>query len=555
MALNPWDPIAHAGDVRTTLAVRLRGREIVLFRTERGRLAALDATCPHRGAPLDRGRVEGETLRCPYHGFAFGPDGLCVDVPSCAPSAIPAAARTPAHAIHESDGLVWIALDRAEADPGLVPRLPGFGSGSPYRHVRGSFDFAAPIARVIENALDVAHTSFVHPLSFGNTERRIVPYAVEERPDEIRATIVQRPVAARGWYRLVRPRVRDVRVELRFVLPSVTWAKVDLGRASIVSLMAHVELDDRRTRTLWIQGRDFLRIPQVDRSAIARVERTLDEDRRIVESLETPRESFDVPADALSVAFRSLWSRARRRRLPAVAVAIAVLFVLLLPREAQAHEVWADLIRAPVDVGSWLLVLLSGSGFAAAARLPFRAREVLAIEDRLRTRTLAVHDEVEALALPPDLPSPVLRVRRKLAPVSMPRARIVGFLGRQGLSIGALPEVDPLPVRFSQILDVAVLADAAVDRSPPRSPEDFAFAIVGVESGIVRVELHDAGATTGALLVWQGDHERSIEDASGTIELSMGEERVRVRAVSALVVDGSLEIRVASLVVVPETAS
>ena len=53
------------------------GEPIVLFRTPDGAVRALEDRCPHRHAPLSFGRVEGERLRCMYHGLTFSPEGVC----------------------------------------------------------------------------------------------------------------------------------------------------------------------------------------------------------------------------------------------------------------------------------------------------------------------------------------------------------------------------------------------------------------------------------------------------------------------------------------------
>src|SRR5690242_3336143 len=77
-----WFRVADARDlppgaVRT---VRAFGRELVLFRTSLGRAAAVDAYCPHAGAHLGHGgRVEGEALRCPFHGLRYDAGGRCVE--------------------------------------------------------------------------------------------------------------------------------------------------------------------------------------------------------------------------------------------------------------------------------------------------------------------------------------------------------------------------------------------------------------------------------------------------------------------------------------------
>ncbi len=36
-----------------------------------GELAALDNLCPHRQGPLGQGWIEGETVICPWHSWAF----------------------------------------------------------------------------------------------------------------------------------------------------------------------------------------------------------------------------------------------------------------------------------------------------------------------------------------------------------------------------------------------------------------------------------------------------------------------------------------------------
>jgi len=60
-------------------------RELVLYRTRSGRAVLQDAFCPHLGAHLGHeGRVIGESIRCPFHGWQFDAgDGKCVKIPYC----------------------------------------------------------------------------------------------------------------------------------------------------------------------------------------------------------------------------------------------------------------------------------------------------------------------------------------------------------------------------------------------------------------------------------------------------------------------------------------
>ena len=51
---------------------------LVIYRTSDGAIVALEDRCPHRFAPLSMGRLEGDALRCMYHGLKFAPDGKCI---------------------------------------------------------------------------------------------------------------------------------------------------------------------------------------------------------------------------------------------------------------------------------------------------------------------------------------------------------------------------------------------------------------------------------------------------------------------------------------------
>ena len=89
-----WYPVAESVDVAPgPLSVRLLGADYVVWRLD-DRIFAAPDRCPHREAPLSIGSVTDGALRCAYHGWGFGADGVCVDVPSSGQSsAVPPASR------------------------------------------------------------------------------------------------------------------------------------------------------------------------------------------------------------------------------------------------------------------------------------------------------------------------------------------------------------------------------------------------------------------------------------------------------------------------------
>ncbi len=81
------------------------GRQLVAYRTDRGRVVVLDGRCAHFGADLGGGHVRGDNLQCPFHHWEYGPDGRCVHIPVS--NSIPAAARQACYSAVERHGQVF----------------------------------------------------------------------------------------------------------------------------------------------------------------------------------------------------------------------------------------------------------------------------------------------------------------------------------------------------------------------------------------------------------------------------------------------------------------
>ncbi|MEU3753750.1 Rieske 2Fe-2S domain-containing protein [Streptomyces olivoreticuli] len=139
--------------------VPLAGKEVVIYRTRKGVLKAVDPYCPHLGAHLGvGGKAEGEQLVCPFHQFRFSVDGVCVATPYGNP---PKASLT-AFPVEEKYGIVWVWTHHAGEPPTWQPSdgLVGIGDTAPQAHRQ--VDLAGYPQDVAENVADYGHFPTLH---------------------------------------------------------------------------------------------------------------------------------------------------------------------------------------------------------------------------------------------------------------------------------------------------------------------------------------------------------------------------------------------------------
>jgi len=161
---NGWFTVGYSSEVAPGQVVPLRyfGSDLVLFRTETGDARVLDAYCPHLGAHIGRGgKVEGDTIRCPFHGWRFGSDGACVEVPYA--QRIPPKARLGCWPLIERNGAIWV-WRHAEGKPPSwdVPEIPEFASPDWTEPDFYRWKIGTRNQEMGENAVDKAHFRYVH---------------------------------------------------------------------------------------------------------------------------------------------------------------------------------------------------------------------------------------------------------------------------------------------------------------------------------------------------------------------------------------------------------
>ena len=191
---NCWYVAAWASELAadTLLARTLLDRPVLLFRREDGTPAAMDDTCSHRFAPLSMGKkLPGDRVQCPYHGLEFNADGQCVHNPH-GNGAIPQAAHLRGYGVVERHQMIWIWMGDTPADPAKIPDYGCMDSTDAlFITDPGYLLMQAGYELIVDNLLDLSHTTYLHDGILGNAETVHARINVEQDGDLI---TVSRPI-------------------------------------------------------------------------------------------------------------------------------------------------------------------------------------------------------------------------------------------------------------------------------------------------------------------------------------------------------------------------
>jgi phenylpropionate dioxygenase-like ring-hydroxylating dioxygenase large terminal subunit len=148
------------GDVQVVQAF---DREMVVYRTRSGKAALHDAFCPHLGAHMGHeGRVVGESIRCPFHGWQFNAeDGKCSHIPYC--DDIPERAAVRNWPVQEKNGEVYVWFHPENTEPQWdLPDLPELNDPNWSEAKYTEHRVPAHVQDICENSCDPVHFQYVH---------------------------------------------------------------------------------------------------------------------------------------------------------------------------------------------------------------------------------------------------------------------------------------------------------------------------------------------------------------------------------------------------------
>ncbi len=173
MIREQWYVVLESNQVgnKPISALRL-GEKMVFWRDGQGVVRCAVDRCPHRGAALSKGSITNNHLQCPFHGFEFNAQGMCVHIPANGRGGnIPKSMRLQSYPTYEEHGFIWIWW--GDSAPKDKPEFfDNIGNEFQYTSVQDAWN--THYSRVIENQLDVAHLPFIHKKTIGRGGRTVV---------------------------------------------------------------------------------------------------------------------------------------------------------------------------------------------------------------------------------------------------------------------------------------------------------------------------------------------------------------------------------------------
>lgn len=326
---NCWQVAAFSREVAGGQLVprRICGEDIVFYRSSTGAPVALEDKCAHRFAPLSKGVLVGDVLRCGYHGLCYDTTGKCVEIPG--QSYVPPRARVRAYPVVERHRLLWIWMGEAErADPSSVPDIhwlddPAWVAAEGYHRIAANFRL------LNDNLLDLSHETYVHQRTIGHEAVAETPVSIKADERSVRVDKEMPGCTPPPFYQFLgrlKPTDRIDRWQRTVYLPPGIIV-IDVGvqpldappgsnrvEGRVINLMTPES--EASTHYFWAFARNFrLDEPGVTEFLRANVGATFDEDKEMLEAQQRNLGDADAVSPAFTIAVKADVGPTQGRRL------------------------------------------------------------------------------------------------------------------------------------------------------------------------------------------------------------------------------------------------
>ena len=323
MYINFWYPMATSEELEADkpLKVQAIGQSFVVFRDSEGKANCLSNTCTHRGGALASGKVRGDCVQCPYHGWQFDGEGNCKKIPSLGSKAsIPARTRIDAYPVEERFGIVFAFLgDLPESERPPLMDVPEYDKEG-WRPTLQHYSIVGNYERSIENGIDPAHNEYVHDTHGFSGEKeeeyKIGEMRIESAPDWAPWGngfwhTFDAPPLPEGQMAEGRTQAGDLEVGTGHHGPNMVWTYIHASETIwFHQYLFERPLDDGNIHLYLLCMRNGFLEEKNDSYMIERNQYVADQDKVVIEDLRpvmtpaTNTKEFMVPADKVILMYR-----------------------------------------------------------------------------------------------------------------------------------------------------------------------------------------------------------------------------------------------------------
>jgi phenylpropionate dioxygenase-like ring-hydroxylating dioxygenase large terminal subunit len=175
MIPNQWYAILESNEIKPgkPVGVTRLGEKLVVWRNTKGEVTCMSDLCPHRGVALSAGRLLGDCIECPFHGFQYDTSGRCRIIPANGRNTpVPKAFQVHTYPTREAHDFIWVWWGEPREELPPLPFIEDIDGSFHYSTFRDHW--ATHYSRAIENQLDVVHLPFIHRTTIGRGNRTLV---------------------------------------------------------------------------------------------------------------------------------------------------------------------------------------------------------------------------------------------------------------------------------------------------------------------------------------------------------------------------------------------
>lgn len=250
---NLWYMAFHSSFLpkNKLVAKEILGERIVFGRDSNGEAFALRDNCPHRGVPLSEGWYKNDTLQCCYHGWEFGTDGVCKNIPAIAPgSKIDfSKIRVFRYPLREISNTIWVYIPEKklhyQAEPKCEPPNLILNPDKDFLHVE-SVVLPANIDHSVIGLIDPAHVTFVHQSWYWRSAKKLKLKEKKFEPTPMGFKMVRHaPSNNSKGYSVLKG---NTSTEITFEIPGNRYEHIRMGeKHEVISITLLTPLNERET--------------------------------------------------------------------------------------------------------------------------------------------------------------------------------------------------------------------------------------------------------------------------------------------------------------------